>query len=83
MLPTKPSSQKGNDESAGLLSRNNFLMSFSHKSLRFTIMDWQASHIEHSILQMFRSKPHRQNFGIEASVRPLVVEGWQETLATI
>ena len=32
---------------------------------------------------MFRSKPHRQNFGIEASVRPLVVEGWQETLATI
>ena len=33
--------------------------------------------------QMFRSKPHRQNFGIEASVRPLVVEGWQETLATI
>lgn len=28
MLPTKPSSQKGNDESAGLLSHNNFLMSF-------------------------------------------------------
>ena len=82
-LPTKPSSQKGNDENAGLLSRNNFLMSFSHKSLWFTIMGWQASHIELPILQMFRSKPQRRNFGIQASVRPLVVEGWQETFATI
>ena len=33
MLSTKPSSQKVNDESAGLLSSNDFLMSFSHKSL--------------------------------------------------